>query len=176
MVLIASLFLLVLQSSAIIFNFKSSFAGVSQFFVKFVVHNLEVVFLLLEGVVQALVLVGHDLELGFENEVFTPDSKLFLIKLLESAIEIPTHLGVLGFKQVNMLVTCFFIVKELTDSRVLVVLSDLFFQNSELQVHEVNLLLEVLDVLVSIVLFRVWIGTDSAVTGFILSSKVHDSR
>jgi hypothetical protein len=57
-----------------------------------------------------------------------------------------THSTVLLLKLSDVLVRSLLIVEQAADAGTLLVLDDLLFQNLELELHEVNLLLQVLNV------------------------------
>jgi len=66
---------------------------------------------------------------------------------LGSFLEVRSHLLVLGLKQIDVLVGCLVVVEQASDPRLAFIINDLFFEDLELEVHEVNLLLQVSNVL-----------------------------
>ena len=106
-------------------------------------------------VAQILVLLLHDLNLGVEDELLPLDLQLRLGLLLNYAFKLAAHLLVLCLKQVDVLVTRLVVVVERADATLALVLDHLVPQNLHFQLHKVNLLLQVADVLVLHVHVRV---------------------
>lgn len=97
--------------------------------------------------------LGHllleDLDLSVEHELLPLDLERLLGQVLDSAVEVAPHLPVLVLQQTDVLVRRLVVVVKTADSRLLFILDHLLPQNFELELHEVDLLLEVDDVLVS---------------------------
>ncbi len=85
----------------------------------------------------------HDIDLGVEYELFPHYLQLLLIQLLDRPVVVPPHLLVLLLEQGDVLEGGLLIVEEGADPRLLLIVDDLLLQDLELQLHEVNLLLEI---------------------------------
>jgi len=99
-------------------------------------------------VLHLLVLREHDVDLRVEHELLPDDLELELVQLLDALVVVATHLLVLLLEEGDVLEGGLLVVEERADAGLLLVLHDLLLQDLQLQLHEVNLLLQVLDVLV----------------------------
>ena len=99
----------------------------------------------------------------------------FQLLFLESGlclVEVTPHLLVLRLKQIDVLVTGLVIVVQATNTALFLILNDLFFQNFKFQVHEVDLLLQVQDVVIA-ELVHIRVITHYALVFFVLPMELH---
>lgn len=130
---------------------------------------IEVSFLLLE----LLSLFLDNLELRVEDELLALDLERLLLELIECPVEVALHLRILILEQADVLVAGLVVVVQTTDTRLLLVLQNLLFQNLQLELHKVDLLLQVDNVLVLRV--NVWIITQLArcLLFLLLAAEIH---
>ena len=135
-----------------------------------VTHIVVVVCLSILHVVGLLLDLAN---LSVQNEFLTLDLERLLLEHLHLVIEVFFHLSILRLEQSDMLMTGLIIVVEVTDSRLLFVFEDLLFQNFELELHKVNLLLQVNDVVILGVLVGVHTELTWVLLALILPTEVH---
>ena len=114
-----------------------------------------------------------DFYLSIENELLSLNFKSLLLQVNESLVEVSAHLAVLVLQKTDVLVRGLLVVVEAADARLLLVLDHFLLQYFQFQLHEVDLLLQIDDVLVCVV--DVWIlaqGTRLRGALF-LASEVH---
>ena len=78
-------------------------------------------------VLDFLVLNEHNVDLGVEHELFTNHVQLVLVQLLQFAVIVTTHLGVLLLEQGDMLETGLLVIKQGANAGLLFVFHDFFF-------------------------------------------------
>jgi hypothetical protein len=94
-------------------------------------------------ILDLLVLRLHNIDLRVEHELIAHDSQFLLIELFDLTIVVSAHLLILLLKQGDVLETRLFVIKEGADAGLFLIIYDFFFQDLELKLHEVNLLLEI---------------------------------
>ena len=104
--------------------------------------------------------------------MFPDNFKLYLTHFLLLFVIIFSHLHVLGLEQVDMLMRSLIIVVQTADTALFLVFDDLLFQNSEFEVHEVNLLLQIKNVLIT-PLIDIWIVSHHRLMFLVLSVELH---
>jgi hypothetical protein len=111
-------------------------------------------------------------QLDVKHESFSLDFKLLFLELSHNFVEVLQHRGILLLEQEDVLVLRLVVIVQATDARFLLVLLDLFSEDLELKVHEVELLLEIFDVLINL---RAWIVRvqELFLVVQILTSEVH---
>ena len=97
---------------------------------------------------QLLRLLLYDLELGIEHKLLPFDLKALFCHLLKISIEVAPHLRILVFQEADVLVRGLIVIVEAANARLLLILDHFFPQNFEFQLHEVDLLLQVDDVVI----------------------------
>ena len=108
-----------------------------------------------------------------ENELLTFDLKTLLGQVLETAVEIALHLGVLGFEQADVLVGSLVVIVETPNAALLLIFDHFLPQDLQLQLHKVDLLLQVDDVVISGVNVRVLTKLAWRQLLFLLAAEVH---
>ena len=93
-------------------------------------------------------LVSNCVNLTLENELFADNVKLDLIEFLLLFVKVSLHLSVLNLEQINVLVGSLFIIKETSNAALFLIFYDFFFQNFEFELHEVDLLLKISNILI----------------------------
>lgn len=125
------------------------------------------------ALLEFLALLIDDLHLSIEYEFLPLDLQSMLGKILETAIEVALHLRVLGLQETDMLMTCLVIVIEGPDARFLLILNDLFAQDFKLELHKVNLLLQIYNIVVGGVHVGIVAKLAYSRLLLLLASKVH---
>ena len=122
---------------------------------------------------QLLSLLLDDLELGIEDEFLAFDLKALLGQLLKIPIKVAPHLRILVLQQADMLVRGLVIIVEATDAGLLLVLDHLLTQDFQLELHEVDLLLQVDDVVIGRINVRVLTELAGSLLLLLLTSEIH---
>jgi len=117
-------------------------------------------------------LILQQLVLGLQGKGLTHDLQIFVVEALLRFIEVTAHLLVLDLQEVDMLVRSLIIVVQTADTALFLVFDDLLFQNSEFEVHEVNLLLQIKNVLIT-PLIDIWIVSHHRLMFLVLSVELH---
>lgn len=117
-------------------------------------------------------LILQQLVLGLQGKGLTHDLQILVVEALLRFIEVTAHLLVLDLQEVDMLVRSLIIVVQTADTALFLVFDDLLFQNSEFEVHEVNLLLQIKNVLIT-PLIDIWIVSHHRLMFLVLSVELH---
>ena len=148
---------------------------------RFLAFLFGLVFLLIKGghvflpcVVQFILMVLHRLNLRVKDELLASDVEASTSLLLRALLEVSAHSHILFFQQLDVLMGRLLIIKQRTDTGVLLIFNDLFLKNSELKLHEVDLLLEDLEVV--LLWANVWILAQTVNSILVLTSKLHRVR
>ena len=158
------------------FEITSLRSRVSHFAVQFLQVDLHLGGVFVFLVAQILVLLLHDLNLGIEDELLPLDLQLRLGLLLNYAFKLAAHLLVLRLEQVNVLVGGLVVVVERANATLALVLNHLVAQDLHFQLHKVNLLLQVADVLVLHIHVRVRSQRARFWSASVLPAEVHFNR
>ena len=110
----------------------------------FAVYGLILELLLFDLVV----LRYHDIDLRVEHELLPDYFELKFVELLDFLVIVATHLLILLFEERYVLEAGLFVVKKTADAGFLLIFNHFLLQDLKLQLHEVDLLLEVRDVLI----------------------------
>ena len=123
---------------------------------------------------ELLCLVLDNLGLRVEHKLLALDLKRLLVQLVERPIEVSLHLCILRLEQTQVLVARLVVVVQAANARLLLVLEHLLFQDFQLELHEVDLLLKVHDVIVFFVShIRIVAQLAGRLLPFVLTSEVH---
>ena len=114
-----------------------------------------------------------DFYLSIENELLSLNFKSLLLQVNESLVEVTAHLAILVLQKTDVLVRGLLVVVEAADARLLLILDHFLLKYFEFQLHEVDLLLQIDDVLVCVI--DVWILAESTWLwcALFLASEVH---
>lgn len=115
-------------------NFKFVVIMLIKHFTVAPLHSLQLLF------------VGH--ALCVEHELVAHSFKLYAMDIVKVLVHLAAHLTVLFLKNSDVLMRSFVVVEESTNSRALFIFNDFLFQNFKLELHEVDLLLQILNILV----------------------------
>ena len=115
----------------------------------------------------------QNLDLSLKHELLALDLEGLLLEVLDLPGEVTVHLSVLGLQQTDVLMGRLVIVVQAANARLLFVFNDFLSQNFELKLHEVNLLLQVDDVLVSGIHVGVAAELAWLLLALLLASEVH---
>ena len=107
---------------------------------------------------QFICLFLDDFNLSIQHELLAFDLESLLCQVLQLSVKVTTHLRVLCLQQVDVLVTGLLIIVQTAYSRLGRVLDNFLSQDLKLEFHEVDLLLQVDDVLVSVI--HVWVSSE----------------
>ena len=130
-------------------------------------------FVLFELFVQVRVLLTDGFDLCLKNKLVRDDLEVLLLEFVLVAVKVAAHLSVLGFQKLDVLVGGLVVVEEGANPGVLLVLNDLLLQNLEFELHEVDLLLKVEDVVVVAGFVDVVVG---AGVSLVLAAELHLDR
>ena len=122
---------------------------------------------------QLLSLLFDDLQLGIKKELFAFDLKALLGPLLQIPVEVAPHLRILVLQQADMLMRGLVIIVEATDAGLLLIFDHLLSQDFQLELHEVDLLLQVDDVVIRSVYVRVLTELAGSLLLLLLTSEIH---
>ena len=100
--------------------------------------------------------------MSIQDELRAYHIQFVLIQLLNFLVKVSSHLLVLLLEKRDVLERGLLVIKQRTDTRLLLILYHLFLENFKFQLHEVDLLLQVRNVL--ILHSSVWIRTQSGVS------------
>lgn len=103
---------------------------------------LESCLVLLAVIVQLILMILHCLDLRIENELLTDDLQPLLGLVLRPLLEALSHIHVLFFQELDVLVRRLLVVEQRANAGVLFIFDYFFLKNSELELHEVHLLLQ----------------------------------
>jgi hypothetical protein len=121
--------------------------------------------------IELLHLSSNRVDLGVQDELLTKNVKSRLLQLLFFLFKVLAHLHVLSLKKQNVLVRSLLIIEQGSNTGLLLVLNYLFFQDFELQFHEMDLLLKVGNVFI---LNRgIRILTECCLSVFVLTAELH---
>jgi len=129
-----------------------------------------------KGILIALELLRlffDDFELSVEHELLTFHLKALLGQVLERPIEIAPHLAILVLEQADVLVRGLIVVVHASNARLLLILDDLLAQDFELQLHEMDLLLQVNDIIIGCIDIRVLPELARIQLLLLLTTEVH---
>lgn len=131
------------------------------------VYGLILELLLLDLVV----LRYHDVDLRVEYELLPDYFELEFVELLDFLVIVATHLLILLLQERYVLEARLLVVKETADARLLLIFNHFLLQDLKLELHEVDLLLEVRDVLIVYVPVRV--DAQGGLRGLVLTVEIH---
>ena len=118
-------------------------------------------------------LLFEDFYLGVQHELLPLDFETLLGQVIDLLVKVSPHLPILVLEQADVLVTGLVVVVETANPAFLRIFQHLLFQYFQLQVHEVDLLLQVYDVFVCFV--NVWVSSELAwlSSAFVLPTQLH---